>query len=392
MRARYLIGASLAALAAGAALAQADMGALIQGSGYPETEAHAAKTGRIVPLGPLGDVPVPPDNPMTDAKVELGRMLFFDERLSGNGTMPCSACHLPDAGWGTPDAISLGYPGTTHWRNSQTILNSAYYNKYFWDGSKTSLEAQAKAAAGGAVAGNGDGSIMEMRLAFIPEYRDRFRQVFGTDYPIMGDAWRAISAFQRTIVSDPALVPFDRHAAGDEAALSEEALRGLELFRGEAGCIACHSGPLLSDQGFAALGVPQDPIMETDDPLQMITVRWENYAKGVTEEIYYSDPGDLGLYYVTKRPEDMHKFRVPSLRELTWTAPYMHNGAFGTLAEVVEFYDAGGGETPNKSPLIRPLGLSEADKAALVAFLESLSMDEPLLVEVPDLPDIEPWR
>jgi cytochrome c peroxidase len=402
MRATYLIGASLA-LAAGAALAQGtggtaeapefgDMEALVPGELYPNTEAHGARRDRIVPLGPLGDVPVPADNPMTEAKVELGRMLFFDPRLSGNATMPCSACHLPDVGWGTPDAISLGYPGTTHWRNSQTILNSAHYNKYFWDGAKTSLETQAPAAAHGAVAGNGDDSIMEMRLAFVPEYRERFREVFGTDYPIVGDAWRAIAAFQRTIVSDPERVPFDRFTAGDEDALSPEARRGLDLFRGEAGCIACHDGPLLSDQSFHALGVPQDVILDTDDPLQMITVRWENYAKGVPREVYYADPGDLGLYYVTKRPADRYKFRVPSLRELVHTAPYMHNGALATLAEVVDFYDAGGGETENKSPLIRPLGLSDEDKAALVAFLESLSMDEPLLMEAPALPEIEPWR
>ena len=110
------------------------------------------------PLATLSPPPVPADNPMSAEKVELGEKLFWDGRLSGNGAMPCSACHLPDLGWGTGGAISFGYPGTQHWRNSQTILNSAYYNKLFWEGSATSLEAQAPAAAGGAVAGNGDGS------------------------------------------------------------------------------------------------------------------------------------------------------------------------------------------------------------------------------------------
>lgn len=344
------------------------------------------------PLAALGDVPIPADNPMSDAKVELGKLLFFDPKLSGNAAMPCSVCHQPSLGWGTGTPISLGYPSTRHWRNSQTILNSAYYNKYFWDGSKTSLEAQAPGAAHGAVAGNGDDSIMEMRLAFTPDYVQRFEEVFGTRWPIIGDAWKAIAAFQRTIVSDPENVPFDRFMNGESSALDEAAQRGMALFEGKANCIACHGGPLASNQRFYATGVPEDVITESQDPVQQITVRWENYAKGVTQEIYESGPGDLGLYYVTKRPTDKHKFRVPSLRELTYTAPYMHNGAFRTLAEVVDFYDAGGGEVQNKTPILEPLGLTDAEKADLVAFLQSLSSDEPLLVEVPKLPQVTTWR
>ncbi len=382
--------ALVALLLAGATHAQtADLGPASAEVLGIDADLHAL----IAPLGSLGPVPVPGDNPMTEAKVELGEMLFFDPRLSGNSAMPCSACHLPDLGWGTGTEISFGYPGTTHWRNSQTILNAAYYNKFFWAGASPSLEAQAPAAAHGAVAGNGDDSIMEMRLAFTPEYVERFEEVFGTPYPIIGDAWKAIAAYQRTIVSNPEDVPFDRFANGDATALSEEAQRGLELFRGEAGCIACHNGPLISNQQYYATGVPQEILTDTTDPLQMITVRWENYAKGVTEEIYYSDPGDLGLYYSTKREADMYKFRTPSLRELAYTAPYMHNGAFWTLDEVVAFYAAGGGETPNRSDLLRPLELDEGQRADLVAFLESLSSDAaPHVVDVPDLPEIETWR
>ena len=401
MRAWVLAGAAGAVALTATAQSPGDddgeaMDALAPGEIYPNAAELATlseeESGRLRPLGPLPPVPVPPDNPMSEAKVELGRMLFFDPRLSGNASMPCSACHLPELGWGTGSAISIGYPGTTHWRNSQTIYNTGHYNKLFWDGASSSLESQAPAAAHGAVAGNGDDSIMEMRLKFVPEYVERFEEVFGRDAPIMNDAWRAIAAFQRTLVSDPARVPFDRFATGEREALSEDALRGMTLFLGKAGCVACHDGPLASNQSFHALGVPQDPILATDDPLQMITVRWENYAKGVPEQIYYSDPGDLGLYYVTKRPDDMGKFRVPSLRELVWTAPYMHNGAFETLEEVVEFYDAGGGDAPNKSPLIQPLGLSEEERADLVAFLESLSMEEPIEMDAPELPEIEPWR
>ena len=132
----------------------------------------------------------------------LGKKLFWDSRLSGDNSMPCVSCHLPALGWGDGGQISRGYPGTKHWRNSQTILNSAYYNKLFWEGSVTSLEAQASAAAGGGGAGNGDDSVMEMRQRFLPEYVTEFKKVFGTEWPRINDAWRAVSAYQRTLNSE----------------------------------------------------------------------------------------------------------------------------------------------------------------------------------------------
>jgi cytochrome c peroxidase len=324
---------------------------------------------------------------MSPEKVDLGKKLFWDGRLSGNGSMGCVACHLPDLGWGTGGPISFGYPGTQHWRNSQTVLNSAYYNKLFWEGNVTSLEAQAPAAAGGAVAGNGDGSMMEMKLRFVPEYVKTFKQVFGTDWPHIAQAWQAVAAFQRTIVTDPAKVPFDRYLAGDESALTESAKRGVELYNGKAGCIACHNGALASDQKYYNLGVPAAPEFN-DDPLYQITLRWELYQKGVPEEVYRTGSDDLGLYHKTKRPDDKGKFRTPSLRELKWTDPYMHNGVFAGLADVVEFYDAGGG---GGNAVLKPLGLSDDEKADLVAFLESLSMDEPLTMDEPEIPETATW-
>ncbi len=350
--------------------------------------AAASAQQAYPPLATLPPPPVPADNPMSPEKVALGEKLYWDGRLSGNGAMPCSACHLPDLGWGTGDAISFGYPGTQHWRNSQTILNSAYYNKGFWEGSVTSLESQAPAAAGGAVAGNGDGSMMEMRLRFVPEYVAAFREVFGTDWPHISQAWDAIAAFERTIVTDASKVPFDRFLAGDASAMSDAAQRGRALFEGEANCISCHNGALVSDQRFYALGVPAAPEFG-EDPLYQITLRWELYQKGVPEETYRAGADDLGLYHKTKRPGDEHKFRTPSLRELRWTGPYMHNGYFDTLAEVVDFYDAGGGE--GQTAGLQPLGLTAEQKADLVAFLEALSMDEPLILEEPDLPETATW-
>lgn len=347
----------------------------------------SAQDAGFPPLATLPPPSAPADNPTTPEKVVLGAKLFWDGRLSGNGTMPCSACHLPDVGWGTGSPISFGYPGTQHWRNSQTILNSAYYNKLFWDGSVTSLESQAKAAAGGAVGGNGDGSMMEMRLRFVPDYVAEFKAVFGDEWPQLGHAWDAIAAYERTVVTDANKVPFDRYLAGDSAAMSEAATRGMELFNDKAGCISCHNGALASNQRYYNLGVPPAPEF-SDDPLFQITQRWELYAKGMPEADYRSGGNDYGLFHVTKRPTDKGKFRVPSLRELRWTDPYMHNGVFATLADIVDFYDAGGGAG---NTVLQPLQLSADEKADLVAFLEALSMDEPLILAEPDLPETATW-
>lgn len=340
-------------------------------------------------LGPLPPVSIPADNPMSAAKVALGRLLFWDTRLSGNGSTACASCHAPQNGWGEPQALSRGYPGTRHWRNAQTILNAAHYSRLFWDGAADSLEKQAKSAAEGAVAGNGDTAMMEMRLRLVPDYVSRFRQVFGTEWPRLQHAWQAIAAFQRTLVSDPQQVPFDRWLAGDAAALSQAAQRGYALFIGPAGCLQCHTGPLLSDQAFHNLGVPRHPQFNSSALVQ-ITARWQNLQRGVSEAQYRHSDDDLGLAYLTRNPADAGRFRTPSLRELRYTAPYMHNGALATLRDVVDFFDRGGGAGPNKTSALQPLGLSETQKEDLVAFLESLSMDQPLLLAPPRIPPTMP--
>lgn len=336
-------------------------------------------------LGPLPAVWVPTDNPMNAPKVALGRLLFWDTRLSGNGSTACVSCHAPSAGWGEPDAVSRGYPGTRHWRNSQTILNAAHYQRLFWDGAAASLERQAQSAVTGAVAGNGDEAMMEMRLRLVPEYVRRFREVFGSAWPRIEQAWQAVAAFQRTLVSDPQRVPFDRWQAGQRDALSASAQRGHGLFVGKARCIQCHDGALLSDQRFHALDVPRLPLMDSQ-PLIQVTARWQNLQRGVSQADYRASSDDLGLFYQTGLAGDRGRFRTPSLRELRYTAPYMHNGALATLREVVDFFDRGGGQSPQKSPLLQPLGLSEQEKTDLVAFLESLSMDQPLDMAPPALP------
>jgi cytochrome c peroxidase len=341
------------------------------------------------PLAALGPPPVPADNPMTPEKVELGKLLFFDTRLSGDASVSCATCHEPKQGWGFSNDISRGYPGTLHWRNSQTLINSAYYGKLFWAGAAKSLEGQGPAAAKGAVAGNGEADMMEVRLAFIPEYRERFAEVFGDHWPKLSNAWKAIAAFERTLVQTD--TPFDRYMNGEEEALTDQQKRGLELFQGKANCIECHNGALLSDQKFYNLGVPRAERWEQEG-LAQITFRYEQYAKGVTEEMYRTIKDDAGLYYRTKQKVDKGKFRTPSLRYTIYSAPYMHNGTFWDLFEVVEFYNEGGGENEfasTKTDIIKPLDLSDEEVEDLVAFLESLSGDE-ITMSTPTLPPYAP--
>ncbi len=369
MKNKFVLMASVAALATTASVAMAQ--------DYP-------------PLAPLGEPPIPMDNLQSDAKVELGKILFWDPRLGGDASTACVTCHEPDQGWAFGDSLSRGYPGTVHWRNSQSVINSAYLGQLFWAGSAASLEKQAPSAAKGAVAGNGENDVMETRLAFIPEYRRRFNEVFGTEWPLIGDAWAAIAAFERTLIVND--TPVDKYLAGDTAALSDEQVAGMELFNGKAGCIQCHNGAQATDENYYNLGVPPAERWE-DDGLAQVTFRYEIFAKGVTQEMYRVLKDDPGLYFRTKEKDHLGKFRTPPLRYTAYTAPYMHNGSFWDLEEVVQFYNAGGGENDftdgtmasTKSDLIQPLGLSDDEVDQLVAFLEAFSGDE-LEVEPPVLP------
>jgi len=361
----------------------------------PTSDGGASATS-FPALAALGSPPIPTDNPQTEAKIELGKMLFFDNRLSGDASLSCSGCHDPKIGFGDGSDLCRGYPGTIHWRNCQTIVNSAYYNKLFWAGASPSLEAQAPSAARGGVAGNGERDMMEERLRQVPEYIRRFKEVFGTERPELPDAWRAIAAFERDLVQTD--TPFDRYMRGDASALSAEAIAGRELFEGKARCIQCHNGPFLTDEKYYNLGVPDNERFDEEALLQ-ITFRFEQYAKGVPEHIYRRTRTDLGLFYRSKVAQDMGKFRTATLRYLVFTPPYMHNGLFYTLEEVLDFYDQGGGEDlierqlghSTKTDRLAPLGLNDDEKGALVAFLESLSGEE-IVVERPDLPQYAVMR
>lgn len=349
------------------------------------------------PLAPLGPVPVPPDNPLTPEKVELGKLLFFDPKLTGDASLSCASCHRPDHGWGYNEAISRGYPGTVHWRNSQTVVNTGYHGKLFWQGNSKSLEAQARTANKGAVAGNGEDDVMEERLRQTPDYRKRFRQVFGDLEPQLMNAWRAIAAFERSALSQ-LNTPLDRYLKGDKTALSPKAIQGMELFVGKANCIECHNGPLLSDEKYYNLGVTRAQQWSTS-AMHQITFRYEQYAKGVHEKLYRTLKDDAGLYYTTEKKGDMGKFKTPSLRYIKYTAPYMHNGTLANLEAVIDFYNAGGGQNEftdgshgikSKSAILKPLDLTASEKMALISFLNELSGAE-IQVGTVEIPDVAPF-
>lgn len=347
--------------------------------------ANAVEADVNAPLAALGPPPIPADNPQTPEKIELGKLLFFDTRLSGDASVACSTCHEPKQGWGFSDDISRGYPGTVHWRNSQSVINSAYLSKLFWVGAAKSLEAQAPSAAKGGVAGNLESDIGEARLRFIPEYVKRFRDVYGGEWPHMNDAWRAMAAFERSLVQTD--TPFDKYMHGDKSALNASQIRGKALFEGKANCIECHNGAMFTDEKYYNLGVPRSERWSKDGVAQ-ITFRFELYAKGVTEEKYRKTKDDLGLYFRTKENDDIGKFRTAPLRYALYTPPYMHNGTYWDLREVVEFYNKGGDTnefSATKTDLIKPLGLNDTEIDDIVAFLESLSGPE-IKVTPPKLP------
>ncbi len=353
-----------------------------------EAETEETAPAAPPPLAVLPEVPFPPDNPYSEEKAELGKILFFDPRFSGDGSISCNSCHpASDGSWTVGSPISFGYPGSTHWRNASTIINSAYYTKVNWDGGKTSLEKQAAGAWGGAVAGNMDSALAEERMALIPGYVDLFEEVFGTERPTWDQALLAVGTFERTIVSEN--VPFDAFLEGDESAISDDAKAGYDLFTGKANCIACHNGPLISDDSFHVTAVPEAPEF-TESALNQITFRFEQWAKGVTEEDYNTATEDFGLYYVTKQESDRGAFHTMALRDVCYTAPYMHNGVFSTLEEVVTFYNDGGGSSANKDPLLQPLDLTADEQASLITFLNSLCGDK-IIMDAPELPEYAPW-
>ncbi|MDD5761526.1 MAG: cytochrome c peroxidase [bacterium] len=337
--------------------------ALLAGAILVPSPPFAAEPLSPVPLAPLPPPPSPPENPTTPEKVELGKKLFFDRRLSGDGTMSCATCHAPENGFADALPISLSYPTTRNWRNSPGLVNVAWRKTLFWDGRSSSLEEQALFPMMSPFEMNRNLDYLEEVLKTVPAYVEAFRSVFGGEITRQRVAM-AIAAFERTILSLD--TPLDRHLRGEPGALSARQRAGLELFLGKAGCATCHNGPNLTDGRFHNLGVPEDPKAK-EDPRVLATARFVGKVSGFPE--YRMLREDTGRFLVTKDPADRKAFATPPLREVAATAPYMHNGALGTLEEVIDFHDRGGGDDPKKSPILLPLGLSMEEKKSLREFL-----------------------
>ncbi len=319
-------------------------------------------------LAPLPPPRAPAENPDSAGKTELGKMLFFDRRLSGDGTMNCATCHDPESGYGDRLPVSLSYPTTKNWRNAPTLINVAYRPLLFWDGRTGSLEDQALFPVASAFEMNQNIDFLEEELKEVPEYVEAFRTVFGGEITRARIAM-ALAAFQRTIVSND--TPLDRFLRGDGDALTPLQKKGHELFVGKAGCVRCHGGASLSDGRFHNLGVPEDPKL-TADPRVAVTRRFVAKVSGY--DGYRELSEDPGRFLVTRDPGDWKAFLTPPLRNVADTGPYMHNGAFRSIAEVIDFFDRGGGDDPKKSPQLQPLRLSPEEKQALESFLsEALS-------------------
>jgi cytochrome c peroxidase len=297
------------------------------------------------------EVPVPADNAWTKERETLGRMLFFDPRLSGSNAISCASCHNPGFSWadGLPRAVGQGMRPLG--RRTPTILNVAWSDTLFWDGRADSLEAQAL----GPIQAPDEMNLPLGEMIAKLERIDGYRSVFQLAYPREGitpaTVAKAIAVFERTVISGVA--PFDRWVAGDDAAIPESAKRGFTLFNTKGKCAACHSGWNFTDGSFHDLGLPS---------------------------------ADRGRGQLLPRIVRMqHAFKTPTLRNADRRAPYMHDGSLATLGDVLAFYVRGGETRPSHSPEMAPVALTDREKVELLAFLRTLTSDDAPAV-VPVLP------
>lgn len=286
---------------------------------------------------------VPESNPLTPAKVALGRRLFFDSTLSVDRTVACVSCHRPERAFADSVPFSAGAGGARAARNTPSLLNRAYGRTFFLDGRMGSLEETVLQPIQNPVEMGMELDEVVSRLQVDPSYRSDFKRVFG-DRVTETNLALALASYVRTLRSGDA--PIDRFREGDRTSLSADTRAGLRLFTGKANCSACHVGPTFADEQFHNTGV-------------------------------FVGSGDLGRHRVTREDRDRGAFKTPSLRNVALTAPYMHDGSLATLEAVVEFYDRGGKRNAYLDTEIEPLGLSEVERRQLIAFLRSLTAARP---------------
>ena len=289
----------------------------------------------LIPLGLDLYMPVPGDNPITTEKVELGRRLFNDRRLSQDRTIACSSCHDPGHAFASPTPVASGVFGRRGRRNAPALVNRGWGRAFFWDGRTVTLEEQVLQPIE-------DPNEMDLPIA------DAARRVgLSAD-----DISRALATYIRSIMSGNA--PYDRYVNGDRNALSVDARAGLQIFRGKGNCTACHVGPNLTDEEFHDTGIA-----------------WSADTQSPTAGSFL----DEGRAAVTGQPGDRGAFKTPTLRQVEQSAPYMHDGSLASLEAVIDYYDRGGNRHALLDPELRPLGLNESEKRALLEFLRALSGD-----------------
>lgn len=295
-------------------------------------------------------IPFPPDNPYTPEKAALGKMLFFDTRLSRDKNLNCASCHNPSFGWEVPFDKAIGAGGKPLGRHAPTVLNQAWSKNLFWDGRAPNLEEQAKGPIQAPPEMDLPLAVAVSRLKEVAGYTAAFDKAFPNE-PLTGEAIvKAIATYERTVVTGD--TPFDQWIRGDDKAISDSARRGFALFTGKAKCSSCHSGWNFTDDKFHDIGLPSS---------------------------------DIGRKKVTGSEADAYAFKTPTLREVASRAPYMHDGSLPTLETVVAHYSSGGASRPSVSPLIKQAKISGEELQDLVAFLQSLSSPRATLA-MPNLP------
>jgi cytochrome c peroxidase len=328
-------------------------GFLLGSSGH-FTRADDSSEMKVFPI-PVGLVrpAIPSDNPITQAKVDLGKLLFNDKRLSSDGNVSCATCHISNAAFADGLPVSTASHGQVQKRNTPTIFNVAYFSTFNWDGAAATLEQQAKTALlNPHEMGASEDKVLEI-LSSDSSYAALFSAAFGS--VSLANAMSAIAAYERTLLY--ANSPFDRHLfCGDDNALSNPAKRGYKVFLNKGNCIVCHQIQHWSLHPFGP-----DVALFTDD-------RFHNLGVGMDKP-----SPDLGRYAITQDKDDIGAFKTPSLRNVALTSPYMHDGSLATLEEVVEFYVKGGNANEHRDPGIEPLRLTDQDKLDLVEFLKSLT-------------------
>ena len=350
----------------------------------PGILAAPAMADNYPDIGPLAKRKAP-----NASLVEMGKRLFFDQRISGDGAISCATCHDPVKGFGDGVALSKAYPGTKHFRNAPTLINSLFkadFNDTGWGWSGhmgANMNDVVRDQITETMIMNMDMRIMHERMKQDPVYVAMCQENFGGECS-SGKARKALVAFVETLVSIDA--PFD---TGN---LSAQAQRGREVFEGKAGCISCHNGAYFSDGAPHNTGVPEN--MEIfKDPMRHLTYRSVIHTHGVPKMGVWRR--DVGYFEVSKNYGDVGKFITPTLRELNYTAPYMHNGMLATLADVVDFYNKGGGQDDPLAVELEPLSLTVEERKNLVEFLESLSSVTQVTVEPLKVPQaykpIENW-